>query len=851
MPKRHSIRHIIESVYATPWAITEAKFAEILAVLDRRDRGLLSAEELRAFSEPLEDPEEDQGYCLTPGGVAIIPVAGVIAQRMNLIMRFSGGASTEMLGKTIQKCLKNPDCKALLLDFNSPGGSVGGVAEVSDLIFEARGAKPCVAIANTQMASAAYWIGSACDEVVASPSATVGSIGVYMVHSERSQMDQTLGVKRTVIGAGKWKTIGNDAEPLSAEGRGKLQEFVDAAYSLFVESVARNRNCSLASVKSGYGQGDVALGRDAVREKLADRVATRDQVVSELEARFRAAPPGVPAAHKSLSPIGDKPSITQSFLKGKNMDKKLIAALFAKGLIAECSEEAAQAFFAARTETPPADAAAYVKTLLIEKPAESPPPAVPAAAAIDYDKLTSMVAEKFDLRQAERAKKEAEYLKSQTSAVCELMGLDAANTAEILALGKSLEEVRDIVRGRVAGSSSPLPRIEMKTTEMDNFAKGAEEALSVKSLAAAGLKLAEKEQPKNNPFMGMRMSDIAERSLRICGMRTEGLSRSRICKLALGMDDQSLMASAGGSAYYGTGNFPNLTLNVMRKVLVRAYEEAPVNWRRWARQGESVPDFKVFSRVKFGEASDLEEVPEGHDLPTDTGLKDDREYASVSKYENSHGFTWEMMVNDDLSAMSRLPTMQSRAAARTVNKKAVGCLTANPYMADTYQVFDATNHGGNLIGTGSTTAAPPSVTTLGLMQGVMRVQKGINSDALLNMWVAKIIVPAALEIVTNTLLRSQTDPAVSNPEVKNQFYGVVEPIIEPVLDAASTKAWYGVADPGVVDGVEVVFLEGEETPFVETWWEPRNDTRYYKVRQTFVAYVLEYKGLCKHVGYSA
>jgi signal peptide peptidase SppA len=849
MPKKHSIRHIIESVYATPWAITESKFNEILAVLDRRDRGLLSEEELKVFGEPLEDPEDDQGYCLTPGGVAVINVSGVIAQRMNLIMRFSGGVSSEMLGRTIQKCLKNPECKALVLDINSPGGTVGGTAECSDLIYNARGTKPMIAVSNTCMASGAYWIGSACDEVVASPSSRIGSIGVYMVHAERSKQDAEMGVKRTVISAGRYKTAGNDVEPLSEESRGKLQQFVNDAYAMFTEAVARNRKASVQAVRNGFGEGDAPYSREAVAEKLADRVATLDQVISELEARFRAAPGGGLSAQKTLSPIGDKPSITQSFLKGKNMDKKLIAALFAKGLIADCTEEAAQAFFATRNETIPTDAAAYVKTLLGETQqlAKYVGELKTESTAIDYDKLAA----KIDERAAARAQKEADYLKTQTTAVCELMGLDAQASAEIVALGLPLEKVREVVREKVAGVSNPLPRIEIKSTDLDSFAKGAQEALDAKCLTAAGINLSEKEQPKNNPFMRMRASELAERNLRILGVRTEGMTRNEICKLALSMDNPAMLANAGGSAYYGTSSFPNLTLNSMRKVLARAYDEATVTWTKWARRGESVPDFKTFSIVKFGEANDLEEIPEGHETPIGTGLTDGREYSAVGKFEKTDPFTWEMMVNDDLSALSRLPKMNSNAAARTVNKKVYVVLTGNPTMADGYSVFDATNHQGNLLGTGSTTAAPPSVTTLSAMQAKLRTMKGLNTDATLNVALRWLIHPAALETTATTLLRSQTDPANANPNVRNQFYGSVEPVCEPLLDSVSTAVWYGAADNGQIDTVEVVFLQGQETPFVESWWDPKFGTRYYKTQQCFAALPVDYRGLIKHTGYSA
>jgi len=238
-------------------------------------------------------------------------------------------------------------------------------------------------------------------------------------------------------------------------------------------------------------------------------------------------------------------------------------------------------------------------------------------------------------------------------------------------------------------------------------------------------------------------------------------------------------------------------------------------------------------------------TPEAHDSPDDTGILDDREYFQVETYTKKIGMSRQLILNDDLSAISRMPRMQGVAAARTFNKLVYGLLTSNPTMADGYSLFDAVNHQGNLL---SGTQEAPSVLVLDKLMAVLRKMKGLNAQATLNLALRWLIVPAALEGTTNKLLRSIADPAVANPEAKNIYYGIVDPIVEPLLDATSTAYFYGAADNGMIDTISVRFLQGEETPVMESWWDPDKDVRYLKIRQTGAAVLEEYRGLVRDNG---
>jgi signal peptide peptidase SppA len=192
---------------------------------------------------------------------------------------FGGGASVDRLAEEFRALLGDESVRAIVLDVDSPGGTVPGVPEFAQEIYESRGVKPIVAIANATMASAAYWIGTAADELYVTPSGRVGSVGVYVAHEDWSKFDEEMGVKTTLISAGKYKVEGNPYEPLGDEATAFLQHSVDLVYGRFVDAVAAHRGVSSKQVIEGYGQGRVLEAEDAVKAGMVDGVRTLDEVI--------------------------------------------------------------------------------------------------------------------------------------------------------------------------------------------------------------------------------------------------------------------------------------------------------------------------------------------------------------------------------------------------------------------------------------------------------------------------------------------------------------------------------------------------------------------------------------------
>jgi signal peptide peptidase SppA len=217
-----------------------------------------------------------------PGSVALIPVMGVIAHRMSSMdISGPGGTSIQQLTADFRQALGDGNCKAIVFDVDSPGGSVEGVMELAGEIYDARKQKPITAVCNSMACSAAYWLAAAASEVVCMPSGQCGSIGVYMLHQDESEALKKDGIKITIIKAGKFKAEGNPSEPLSPEAYDAFLGKVNSYYGMFVKAIAQYRGTSQAAVRDGYGQGRSLLASDAVKEGLADRVGTLDDVLQK------------------------------------------------------------------------------------------------------------------------------------------------------------------------------------------------------------------------------------------------------------------------------------------------------------------------------------------------------------------------------------------------------------------------------------------------------------------------------------------------------------------------------------------------------------------------------------------
>jgi signal peptide peptidase SppA len=227
------------------------------------------------------------------GGIAVLPFYGTSVQRTTPMQEVSGSGlmSIQRFTQTFRAALADDSVGGILLDIDSPGGSVYGVMELANEIYQARSQKPIFAIANSLAASAAYWVASSASEFYVTPGGEVGSIGVFAAHQNLAKALEKEGVETTLVSAGKYKTEGNPFGPLSDEARAAMQSRIDAYYGAFTRGVAKNRGVDVATVREGMGEGRVMSASAAKGENMVDGVATFDDVVRKLsKAVARTAP---------------------------------------------------------------------------------------------------------------------------------------------------------------------------------------------------------------------------------------------------------------------------------------------------------------------------------------------------------------------------------------------------------------------------------------------------------------------------------------------------------------------------------------------------------------------------------
>ena len=274
-----SYRNIVRAVSETPWAMRPERLAVILDLIEfKAAGGTLTPEQVQARIGAA--PVSRQ--VTRAGAVAVLPLSGAMVPHASIMTEISGGTSVSAFSAMFAQAIGDPSIDAILINVDSPGGMTDLVPELAAQIRDARGTKPVVAIANTGAASAAYWIAAQADEIVVTPSGSVGSIGVFAAHTDISALQEKAGVSTTLISAGKFKTEASPFAPLGEEALAAIQARVDTFYGMFVHDVALGRGTTDAAVRDGYGQGRLMTAQAAVAAGMADRVATFDETLLAL-----------------------------------------------------------------------------------------------------------------------------------------------------------------------------------------------------------------------------------------------------------------------------------------------------------------------------------------------------------------------------------------------------------------------------------------------------------------------------------------------------------------------------------------------------------------------------------------
>lgn len=215
------------------------------------------------------------------GSVAVINLFGVLAHRGGIDANSNYILGYDWIGKRMDAALADPDVKSILLQIDSPGGEVAGAFEMAAMIKQAQAIKPVKAVVSSMAASAGYLLASGAGEIAISDTGIAGSIGVVLRHIDLSKAAEMDGISVTYIYAGDRKIDGNPFQPLPDNVKADLQTQIDKLYSLFVTTVAANRNLTTEQVRAQQAQ--IYTGQDAIDAGLADRIATPDEMLADMQ----------------------------------------------------------------------------------------------------------------------------------------------------------------------------------------------------------------------------------------------------------------------------------------------------------------------------------------------------------------------------------------------------------------------------------------------------------------------------------------------------------------------------------------------------------------------------------------
>jgi signal peptide peptidase SppA len=283
--KMSNLFSVSRAVYCEPWLIEPQMHRVLCGILDAHIKGGIEERESRRrgvelltarMGEDAEEYKKPEPYSLVDG-VAVVPLYGVIGRRVSALEQSSGVSDVGAFANAVQAAANDQQARAIVLDIDSPGGTVGGVQAAADAVRAANAVKPVIAHSGDLMASAAYWIGAAAGAVYADETAVIGSIGVYAAVLDSSRAMEMQGLKSEVFASGPYKGAGMPGTSLTDEQRQNIQARVDALAGVFKADVRRGR----PAVADDAMQGQTMLAGQALTAGLIDSVATLPRAIAD------------------------------------------------------------------------------------------------------------------------------------------------------------------------------------------------------------------------------------------------------------------------------------------------------------------------------------------------------------------------------------------------------------------------------------------------------------------------------------------------------------------------------------------------------------------------------------------
>ena len=815
------------------------------------------------------------------GDIAVIPITGMIRTNVDMWSEWGFGTALPDIRSKISQAVESPKVKGILLYVDSPGGQAAGNEELSAEIFAARDKKPICTYSPFLMASAAYYLGSAASSVYVGKTATVGSIGVIIVHSQWT--DPT--VKFEVVRYGQNKAQGNPYEPLGEKGRAELQKLADSLGQMFDASVARNRNVSQETVSSRFGSGSVFVGQQAVQRGLADGVASSlDEVLAMFgnqaktkRTTFAAAAPSVAASLPSLAPAAEflaesrsqisldgsgsaAPHFAATVQEESKMNPKIKAALFARGLIAALDaadavcEAAVNAFFAGRGSDRPKTDEETLATLNGTAQAKTIDASAAPPKTDDKPAANVEAAHKREMEEARVAAKVSERQRvADITARGELLGKTQAEIAAAIATDQTPQQVADawlMARKNDPGNKPLGVSITVEESGQKAFAKDTIDAFCIR----LGLNV---DKPSAEAVRrgraGITLTHAAKQSLELCGHKLDPYAdNEQIAKEAISLErgENTRVLAGDESPYNRPSSFPNLLSALANKLYDEGLARAQPTYQAWTGtiMGD-LADLKPAPIVARSTPYKMDEVVGDEDFKQFSLSEEILSSIQVRRFGNAFGWTPTLVANDDLGAFAENVLGLGMMAELTVNRLCLDVLTGNPYLLDTYQLIDGTSHSNDI----TSGAGAPTTAQWTSMQNKVAAQTPVGGRGYIREPLSVVLVPPQLrEAALQVFAGFGSVPEIKNPATDanvNIYRGTAQVVVEPELQASSATAWYGFCNPATAAAVVRAYFRGWGPGGRRfTWFEQSCQTQWVAFEMRVGVAAKQYRTLVRNPG---
>ncbi|WP_394425696.1 ClpP-like prohead protease/major capsid protein fusion protein [Vreelandella stevensii] len=391
------------------------------------------------------------------------------------------------------------------------------------------------------------------------------------------------------------------------------------------------------------------------------------------------------------------------------------------------------------------------------------------------------------------------------------------NSQDINAM--SVEQIRAAVLNALGQDTTPTAPPRQDVSAFADNGNAVKDGMIEALLDRAGVA---KSQDKSNHFRTMSLAEMARASLTEKGVSVSAYGTK--------------MQMVGAAFTHTSSDFGHVLMNVSEKAMLRGWENSGETFNLWAKKG-TLTNFHTAHRAGLGGFPSLPKVKEGAEYKYVTA--DDRGAPiALATYGALFSITRQAIINDDMSVFQSIPASMGRAASRTIGDLVYAILTSNNNFTDGKPLFHA-DHGNIVINADGFVPA-----ALGEARKQMRMQKDGQGNTL-NIAPGFVIVPAALESIAMQVLRSTSVPgAETNSGIMNPVNSLGELVVESRLDANSPDSWYVAAEQGS-DTVEVAYLDGVDTPYLEQQEGWSVDGVSYKCRIDAGVAPLDYRGMVR------